>query len=274
MAPAGSAHPMARRYSAARRNLLPREDGVIAVRGSWAHRVLAATPVVPDVVLWCPGASGDAPDPTVAELARRARTAYEISPRTLARVHPGMTAPDVLSVVPVPTWDPAQLFGPGDRMLLVADGIEYAGNLGTLLRSVDGAGANGLVLTSLTARLTHPKVFSSSRGTVLTTPVLEYSSAAAARRRLRRAGFTVVVADPAATTSYADLAVVSRRIAFVVGSEGEGVCETWRSPDLERVAIPMNGCADSLNVAVSASILLYEGVRQQRLNRAGRVMPR
>ena len=264
LTPAGSAHPLVRRYSSARRNLLPRDDRVVALHGGWAHRQLLTSSTVPEVLLWCPREPGQPPEPPVAELARLAPAAYEISPRTLARVHPGATAPEVLSVVGIPRWDPGRLLGRGSRLLLVADGIEYAGNLGSLLRSVDGSGADGLLLTSPVARVTHPKAFTASRGTVLSTPVLEYDSAAAARRLLLRAGFSVVVADPAATTTYADLAVSSGRVAFVVGSEGTGVCDDWRRPELQRVAIPMYGRADSLNVAVSASILLYDAGRERR----------
>ena len=89
---------------------------------------------------------------------------------------------------------------PDARLVLVADGIEYAGNLGTLVRTADAAGVDGLVLTNATCRLTHPKVFEASRGTVLTMPMLTYGDVAEARRDLTAAGFTAYVADPAAAT--------------------------------------------------------------------------
>ena len=142
--------------------------------------------------------------------------------------------------------------------MLVADGIEYAGNLGTLIRTADAAGADGLVLTNATCRLTHPKVFEASRGTVLTMPVLEYDDVATARRDLTAAGFTAYVADPAAAVDYLSVDYGHRKVAIVVGSEGDGVAPEWRTPDLTRVSIPMRGRADSLNVAVSASVLLFD----------------
>jgi TrmH family RNA methyltransferase len=142
--------------------------------------------------------------------------------------------------------------------VLGADGIEYAGNLGTLVRTADAAGADGLVLTNATCRLTHPKVFEASRGTVLTLPVLTYASVADARRDLAQGGFTVYVADPAAAVEYLDVDYAHQKAAIVVGSEGEGVAPEWRTPDLTRVSIPMRGRADSLNVAASASILLFD----------------
>jgi TrmH family RNA methyltransferase len=114
------------------------------------------------------------------------------------------------------------------------------------------------VLTNVTCRLTHPKVFEASRGTVLTMPVLEYDDVATARRDLTAAGFTAYVADPAAAVDYLSVDYGHRKVAIVVGSEGEGVAPEWRTPDLTRVSIPMRGRADSLNVAVSASVLLFD----------------
>ena len=110
---------------------------------------------------------------------------YEISEKILARLHPGLSAPALLSVVRLPAWTPAEVLRPDARLLLVADGIEYAGNLGTLVRTADAAGADGLVLTNATCRLTHPKVFEASRGTVLTLPTVEYGIG---RRRPPRPG--------------------------------------------------------------------------------------
>jgi TrmH family RNA methyltransferase len=241
--PIGPGHPAARLYSRARRNLLPRHDRLVAVAGRWQHEQLRRLGVEPEVTLRC--GSGDP-------------ATYEISEKTLARLHPGLSAPALLSVVRLPTWTPAEVLRPDARLVLVADGIEYAGNLGTLIRTADAAGADGLVLTNATCRLTHPKVFEASRGTVLTMPVPEYDSVAHARRDLTAAGFTAYVADPAAALDYLSVDYEHRKIAIVVGSEGDGVAPEWRTPDLTRVSIPMRGRADSLNVAVSASVLLFD----------------
>src|SRR6185436_8713624 len=91
----------------------------------------------------------------------------------------------------------------------------------------------------------------------LTTPVLTYDSIASARAALSEAGFTAYVADPAGATPYRSAGLGSGRTAVVVGSEGDGVSDEWRV-GLTRVAIPMLGRADSLNVAASAAVLLFE----------------
>jgi TrmH family RNA methyltransferase len=193
---------------------------------------------------------------TAARAVRRSARAVRISERTLTRLHPGLAAPAVLAVVRLPRW-PARLPADGGALVLVADGIEYAGNLGTLVRTADACAVDALVLTRATARVTHPKAFVASRGTVLTTPVHEYADVASARADLDAAGFTTYVADPAGATPYRRAGLGSGPTAVVVGSEGDGVAEEWRT-GLTRVSIPMRGRADSLNVAASAAVLLFE----------------
>jgi TrmH family RNA methyltransferase len=254
----GSAHDDVRRYSRARRNLLPRTDHVTAVAGGWGHEVALRAGAVVELALWCPG---DRPHPeleaTAARVCRLARRAARISERTLARAHPDAGAPALVSVVRLPDWRAGDVLDRGARLVLVADGIEYAGNLGTLIRTADACDADALVLTRGTARITHPKVFAASRGTVLTTPVVSFATVGEARAVLAAAGFTAYVADPAGATPYRSAGLGQGPTAVVVGSESQGVSDEWRR-GLSRVAIPMRGRADSLNVAASAAVLLFE----------------
>lgn len=255
--PAGAAHDVVRRYSRARRNLLPRDEHVTAVAGGWAHEVVLRSDSAVEAVLWCPGERRHPTlELTAAAVAARACRSVRVSERTLARIHPGLAAPALLSVVRLPRW-PVRLDPHRAGLVLVADGIEYAGNLGTLVRTADACAVDALVLTRATARVTHPKVFAASRGTVLTTPVVEYADVPSARAALEAAGFTTYVADPAGATPYRHAGLGSGPTAVVVGSEGDGVAEEWRD-GLTRVSIPMRGRADSLNVATSAAVLLFE----------------
>jgi TrmH family RNA methyltransferase len=255
---AGPSHEEVRRYSRARRNVLPRSDHVTAVSGAWAHDVVLRSGASIDVVLWCPGEPADpALETTAAAVARTARRAFRVSARVLARIQPDATAPALLSLVRLPRWEPVSVLTSAARLVLVADGIEYAGNLGTLVRTADACAADALVLTRPTARVTHPKAFVASRGMVLTLPVVTFATVGEARGALAAAGFTAYVADPAGATPYRAAGLGSGRTAVVVGSEGNGVSEEWRA-GLTRVSIPMRGRADSLNVAASAAVLLFE----------------
>jgi RNA methyltransferase, TrmH family len=261
--PVGAGHPDVRRYLLARRNALPRHEPVIAIAGMWAHQQALRLGASFEAFLYCAGER--CPDRAVATVVEAllgtADVSYEISARTLARLQPGASAPGLLSLVRVPVWDAAPVLAAARGTVLVADGIEYAGNLGALIRTVDASGADALVLTNSVARLTNPTVFSASRGTVLTTPTLQFTSVVAARGALASAGFEIVVADPEAAVDFRELRYGGRRTALVVGAEGAGVSDEWRAAASYRVSISMHGRADSLNVATAAAVLLFQAGR-------------
>jgi TrmH family RNA methyltransferase len=261
--PVAASHPDARRYLLARRNVLPRHESVIAIAGLWAHQQALRLGAAIEVFLWCPSAGGSDRSVTgvVDDLSKTAEASYEISERTLARLQPDAHAPGLLSILRIPSWTSADVLRDAGRLVLVADGIEYAGNLGALLRTVDASGAHALIVTNPVARRTHPAIFSASRGTVLTTPTLEFASVAEARCALESAGFEIIVADPDGAVDFRTVGYDGRRTAIVVGAEGAGVCDDWRSAATQRVSISMRGNADSLNVATAAAVLLFNASR-------------
>jgi TrmH family RNA methyltransferase len=251
---AGPQHPRIRELLAVRKDSAP---GRIMVEGSWEHDQLLDSRTVIRAFFYCPEAA-DRTAERAARVASRAREVYRISEKLLARLS-RRTRPDgLISLAELPVWHPGEFRFDESSLVLVADGVEYAGNLGTLIRTVDAARADCLVLTSRRARLNHPSVYAASRGMVLTTPVLEFDDVAVAAGWLRRHGFEVHLAVPGATGSYRVPAYRGRPTAFVVGSEGGGLSSRWHQEGFGAVSIPMLGQADSLNVALSAGILLFE----------------
>ena len=114
--PVGAGDPAVRRYSRARRNLLPRDDRVMVVAGAWALERLLDSDAEVETALWCGGGPADdvLPDePVVSQVLARARRAVRISGRTLARIHPGLTAPALVAVVRLPSWEPADVLTEG-----------------------------------------------------------------------------------------------------------------------------------------------------------------
>jgi TrmH family RNA methyltransferase len=101
-------------------------------------------------------------------------------------------------------------------------------------------------------------VYAASRGLVLSTPVLEFDAIPEAAAWLQEHGVDVHLADPSATGSYRVPQYRGKPTAFVVGSEGAGLSKQWHDQGFKKVSIPMLGQADSLNVALSAGILLFE----------------
>jgi RNA methyltransferase, TrmH family len=146
-------------------------------------------------------------------------------------------------------------------LLLVAEGLERPGNLGTIVRSACSAGATGLLACDTPTDVFHPGVVRGSVGTLFRLPVAT-CTAQQALPWLREHGVRIVVATPGAERRCWD-APLTGPVALVVGSERHGVSARWLAAADERVSIPMPGPADSLNVAVAAGIVLFEAVRQR-----------
>lgn len=140
--------------------------------------------------------------------------------------------------------------------LLVLEDVQDPGNVGTLLRSAEAAGAAGVVLAGATADPTGPKCVRAAAGSVFRVPWVIWSGAPAAlAQRIRGAGYALGVASPGGTPL--PEALPDGPVAWVLGAEGAGV-----SPELKRhasftAAIPMAPGVDSLNVAVAGAVLLY-----------------
>ncbi len=157
----------------------------------------------------------------------------------------------------MPDWRPGEIeLGPS-ALVVVADAIEIPGNLGTLIRTLDACAADCLVLTNRRTRLTHPKVLRSSQGMSMKVPSFEFAEVGDAIDWLRRRECTVYLADTDESLNYRQ-ADYSGRTALVIGSERYGVSGPWYEAGFQRIGIPMLGAADSLNVSVSASVLVYE----------------
>ena len=254
----GLQHPAVRQVQHIQNNTAPNRYKLFVAEGLWAHNMLLDSGAPIDTFLWCPEAVyADEVRVRAPEIAARAERSYQISLRTLEKISERDKPDGLLSLAALPRWDPGDIrFGPS-ALILVADGVEIPGNLGTLIRTLDACRADCLVLTNRRTRLTHPKVIRASQGTILTVPTVEFDEVEDAARWLDRCGFTTYLADTDDAVNYRS-AEWSGRTALVVGSERYGVAKPWYEHGYQRVFVPMLGSGDSLNVSVSASILLYE----------------
>ena len=149
----------------------------------------------------------------------------------------------------------------GAPLVLVAEGIEKPGNLGTMLRTADAAGASGVVVADPTTDPFNPNVVRASLGTLFTVPIAVADSPDAIAA-FRGAGVAILAATPDGTVAHhaVDLTVA---VAIAVGSEQYGLTEAWLDAADARIVIPMPGSVDSLNAAMAAGVLLFEAVRQR-----------
>lgn len=176
-------------------------------------------------------------------------------------------------ILAVGRWKEADLAGmtaPENPLLVVADGVQDPGNLGTIIRSADAAGADGLVTLPGTVDIYNPKTVRSAVGSLFHLPVRQEDDIASFLAAVQAARMRLIVGDAAADRHY-DEVDLSGRVALVVGSEAAGPGEPVRAAAAATVKIPLLGRAESLNVGVAASILLYEAVRQRKKNYSGAV---
>lgn len=146
---------------------------------------------------------------------------------------------------------------------LILDRVEKPGNIGAVLRTADGAGASAVVLSDAKTDLYNQHVVRSSIGTVFTVPVVSCDKEALTSF-LTDHSFTIYSTSAHASQEYTQVNLRSKS-AIIVGNEHEGVSPYWMERSHGRIYIPMDGAASSLNVTVSASILLYEARRQKSL---------
>lgn len=146
--------------------------------------------------------------------------------------------------------------------IVIAEAIEKPGNLGTILRSADAAGVDGVIVCDRCTDIYNPNVVRASVGTLFTLPVVEAASSEALSW-LKKHQIHIAAATPAAKMEYT-AADFKKAVAIVVGTEQIGLSKTWLDAADLSVSIPMLGIADSLNVATATTLLLYEVVRQRR----------
>lgn len=147
--------------------------------------------------------------------------------------------------------------------LVIAEAIEKPGNLGTILRSADAAGVDGVIVCDRCTDIHNPNVVRASVGTLFTIPVIE-AKGQEVLAWLKEKKIQIVAATPSGKKLYTE-SDFTQAVAIVVGTEQLGLSSLWiESADI-CVRIPMRGVADSLNVATATTLLLYEVIRQRAL---------
>lgn len=144
-------------------------------------------------------------------------------------------------------------------LLLACESIEKPGNLGGILRTADSGGIEGVIVADPIVDVFNPNVVRASLGALFCLPVVQ-TETTAALEFLEEQKLQIIVATPSATKLYYDIDF-KQPTCIVIGSESRGVSPPWLQ--YTRVKIPMKGHVDSLNASISASILIYEALRQR-----------
>ena len=147
-------------------------------------------------------------------------------------------------------------------LIVVLESVEKPGNLGAVLRSADAAGADAVIVCDPLTDLYNPNLIRSAIGAVFTVPCVACSTWECIDF-FKHEGISILTAQLQDSLLYYDTPMTGPT-AIVMGTEATGLTEPWRQAADAHIRIPMLGRLDSLNVSVSAAILLFEAVRQRQ----------
>ena len=211
-----------------------------------------------DTVFWCPDVeTGVEPLPALPESVRLLGVSKAVYEKMAYRD----STEGVIAEVRTRhlTLDDLQL--PEHPLVVVLERVEKPGNLGAILRSADASGVDAVIVCDPLTDLYNPNLIRSSVGAAFSVPCIACSSEACITF-LKSRGIQILTAQLQDSSLYYDINMC-RATAIVMGTEATGLTHQWRRAADAHIRIPMLGRIDSLNVSVSAAILMYEAVRQR-----------
>lgn len=189
-----------------------------------------------------------------------------VAPELMKKMSDTMTPQGVISIVRMPAWTMEDLLG-GSPLILVLENIQDPGNLGTMVRTAEAAGASGILMSKDTADIFNPKTVRSTMSGIFRVPFIVSEDLSASLDLLKERGVTLFAAHLEGEAAYDRLSYTGPS-AFLIGNEGNGLTGETAGKADRKLLIPMHGKIESLNAAMAAGILLYEADRQRR-NRPG-----
>jgi len=206
-------------------------------------------------------------DPEIAQLAQSNQVPVQpVSEAVFQKIGYGDNPDGHLGLAPQPAFSLEDFPLPGDNPLyLVAEGLEKPGNLGAILRSADAAGISGLIICDPRTDIYNPNVIRASQGAYFTV-LMWVCGFLEVKDWLYENKILILATTPDAQTPYTAIDM-GGPIAFVVGAEYSGLSDAWLQET--PIRIPMAGQVDSLNVAQTATILMFEAVRQRAVKKRG-----
>lgn len=168
----------------------------------------------------------------------------------------------ILCVMERPRYELERLLAVPDPLFIVLENLQDPGNLGTIVRTGEGAGVTGIIMGGGTADIYNPKTIRATMGSVFRVPFLYTEDLCGTVEQLRENAIRVYAAHLDGQRYY-DCFSFREGTAFLIGNEGAGLSRELASQADSYLKIPMEGCVESLNAAVTASVLMYEVHRQR-----------
>lgn len=193
-----------------------------------------------------------------------ADVSYEVVSDSVFRaVSDTQTPQGILAVVHMPYYKLEDMLCGEKTHLLLLESVQDPGNLGTMVRTGEGAGITGVVMNRTTVDLFNPKTIRSTMGSIYRVPFLVAEDFPETLKEIRSRGVALYAAHLKGEKHY-DAFSYTEATGFMIGNEGNGLSDEIAGLADSYIRIPMGGQVESLNAAISASLLMYECNRQRR----------
>ena len=241
-----------------------RDGGLLFLEGRKLVAEALSSGLSLDVLVCTPEAEAEA---GVKRLMKKAKRCVIVTEGVFAAFSDVECPQGVLAAVKRPEWSWTDLTKRGPGPIIILDGLQHPGNMATVVRTAEAAGAAGIVTTKESARIFSPKALRGAAGSSLRLPCLEHRLPREIAEKIKSAGYRILLAAAAGpgknSVSY-EQTDWSRPCAVVFGREGQGVSAAdWKGLAQEYVHIPMRAPSESLNVASAAAVILYEAARRR-----------
>lgn len=174
-----------------------------------------------------------------------------------------MTPQGILAVVKQPEYQLEDMLSREEVNLIVLEDLRDPGNLGTIIRTAEGAGITGIILSKASVDVYNPKVIRSTMGAIYRVPFVYVESIPDTIKTLQSRQITLYATHLHAQKYY-DEVQYGNRTAVMIGNEANGLTEVSTKASDVLIKIPMEGKVESLNAGVATAIMIYEIYRQRR----------
>lgn len=192
------------------------------------------------------------------------RIPYEVvADNVFKQISDTVTPQGVLATVNMPEYDVKEILSDERKAWVLLDDLRDPGNLGTIIRTSEGAGMSGVIMSKESVDLFNPKVVRSTMGAIFRVKFCYVESLIDIIEEIKKSGYDVYATAMEGSEVY-DCVDYAKGSAFIIGNEANGVSDAVFEKASKRIRIPMEGKLESLNAAVSAAIIMYEMARQKR----------
>lgn len=192
------------------------------------------------------------------------RVGYEtVSSEVFAKMSDTQTPQGILTVLERPAYDFQTLLQVENPLFVLLEDLQDPGNLGTIVRTGEGAGVTAVLMSKNTVDIFNPKVIRATMGSVYRVPFLYVENIENTIKSLHNANVKTYAAHLAGKDYY-DSFSFKEGTAFLIGNEGNGLKESTANAAFSYLKIPMEGQVESLNAAIATSLLMYEAHRQRK----------